>query len=71
MMSKLVELLPAVAKARWILQDDSVMRLVDGMDGTYQVQFLKAVAKQQPSLLKEKEFSKLVKRHAAAIVASR
>jgi DNA polymerase III delta prime subunit len=71
MMSKLVELLPAVAKARWILQDDSVMRLVDGMDGTYQVQFLKAVAKQQPSLLKEKEFGKLVKRHAAAIVASR
>lgn len=70
-MAKLVELLPATAHARWILQDDSVMRLVDSMDGTYQVQFLKAIAKQKPSLLKEKEFAALVKRHAAAIVASR
>lgn len=70
-MSKFIELLPATAKARWILQDDSVVALIDRMDGTYQVQFLRALAKQQPALLREKQYAALVKRHAAAIVASR
>ncbi len=66
-----IELLPATAEARWILQDDSVVALIDRMDGTYQVQFLRALAKQQPALLREKQYAALVKRHAAASVASR
>lgn len=47
-----------------------VMPLVESLDGTYQVQFLKLVGRIE-GMLKKPQFTKLVARHAAAIVASR
>lgn len=71
MMAKFVEVLVPYAVAAVAAGDLRPLQFVAGIDGTWQVQFLKLTAKKAPSLLTQAAVKELVKRHAAAIVASR
>lgn len=71
MMSRFIQSLVPYAVAEATLNETRVVELVDSLDGTWQVQFLKTVAQQAALLLKRPEYKMLVKRHAAAIVAAR